>query len=73
MYSMIYTRPDLVYATSLISKFMSNLGKEHWDVVKCIKRTSNYGLLYRQSENDVDKLMGYCDFDFYGDIDKRRS
>ena len=29
MYSMICTRLDLAYATSLISKFMSNLGKEH--------------------------------------------
>ena len=77
MYSMICTRPDLAYATSLISRFMSNLGKEHWNAVKWvfryIKRTSSYGLLYRQSENDVDKLMGYCDADYCGDLDKRRS
>ena len=29
MYLMICTRPDLDYAMSIISRFMSNLGKEH--------------------------------------------
>ena len=77
MYSMICRRPDLAYAKSLISRCMSNPEKQHWDAVKWvfryIKRTYSCGLLYRRSENDVDKLMGYCDADFCGDLDKKRS
>lgn len=77
MYSMICTRPDLAYATSLISRFMSNPGKEHWSVVKrvfkYVRRTSSFGLLYKKIEGCVDKLMGYCDSDYCGDLDKRRS
>ncbi|KAH9728537.1 hypothetical protein KPL70_009073 [Citrus sinensis] len=30
MYAMVLTRPDLSYAVSLVSRFMSNPGKEHW-------------------------------------------
>ena len=29
MYSMICPRPDLAFASSLISRFMANLGKDH--------------------------------------------
>ncbi|KAH9779746.1 hypothetical protein KPL71_007826 [Citrus sinensis] len=38
MYAMVLTRPDLSYAVSLVSKFMSNPGKEHWRAVKWILR-----------------------------------
>ena len=34
MYSMICTRPDLAFASTLISKFLSNPGNGHWNVVK---------------------------------------
>ena len=30
MYSMVCTRPDLAYAISVLSKFMSKPGKEYW-------------------------------------------
>ena len=33
MYAMIYTRPELAYASSLVSIFISNPGKRHWDAV----------------------------------------
>jgi len=29
MYDMVCTRPDLAYAVSIVSRFMSNLGKQH--------------------------------------------
>ena len=77
MYFMVCTRPDLAYAASLISKFMSDPGKEHWRAVKWvliyIRRTSGFGLVYRKNEECAEKLIGYCDADFYGDLDKRRS
>ena len=34
MYSMVSTRSDLANAISVLSRFMSNLGKEHWNAMK---------------------------------------
>ena len=34
MYAMVCTKPDLAHAVSVVSKYMANLGKQHWDVVK---------------------------------------
>jgi len=33
MYVIICTRPDLAYAVSIVSRFMSNAGKQHWEEV----------------------------------------
>ncbi|KAL5576689.1 hypothetical protein UlMin_018388 [Ulmus minor] len=77
MYAMVCTRPDLAYSASLVSRFMSNPGREHWEAVKWvlryIKGASDVGLLYKQCEGDSAKLMGYVDADHAGDLDKRSS
>ena len=36
MYAMICTRPDIAYAVGVVSRYMSNPGKKHWEVVKSI-------------------------------------
>ena len=50
MYAMICTRPDLAHAVSVVSRFMEESGKEHWQAVKRIFRnlrgTSDVGLIY---------------------------
>ena len=33
MYAMILTRPDISHAVSVVSRFMANLGHEHWRAV----------------------------------------
>ena len=38
MYVMVCSRPDLSYAMSLVSRYMSNPGKEHWKTVQWIFR-----------------------------------
>jgi len=38
MYVMVCTRPNLAYAVSIVSRFISNLGKQHWEVVKWMLR-----------------------------------
>ena len=30
MYAMVFTRPDIGYAVRVVSRFMSNPGREHW-------------------------------------------
>ena len=34
MYAMVCTRPDIAHAVGVVSRYMNNLGKEHWKVVQ---------------------------------------
>ncbi|XP_037492286.1 uncharacterized protein LOC119369668 [Jatropha curcas] len=36
MYAMVCTRPDIAHAVGVVSRFLSNPGKEHWNAVKWI-------------------------------------
>ena len=36
MYAMVCTRPDIGYVGRVVSRYMSNPGREHWVVVKWI-------------------------------------
>eukprot|EP00253_Pinus_taeda_P005753 PITA_05753 len=79
MYSMVCTRPNIVHAVGVLSRFMSKPGKEHWAAVKWVFRylcgTSDYGLCY-QGRPRLDKVLdihGFVDADWAGDLDKRRS
>ncbi|KAA0066340.1 Reverse transcriptase, RNA-dependent DNA polymerase [Cucumis melo var. makuwa] len=45
-------RPDLGYAMSMINRFMSNLGKEHW---KAVKWTLLEGSTHADYAADLDK------------------
>ncbi|PKA61604.1 Retrovirus-related Pol polyprotein from transposon TNT 1-94 [Apostasia shenzhenica] len=76
MYAMICTRSDLLHAISIVSRYMANPEKEHWNALKWIlcylKGTSDYGLLFEKN-SDSDLLASYVDSDYAGDLDKRRS
>jgi hypothetical protein len=74
MYVMVCSRPDLSYAMSLVSRYMANLGKEHWTVVQWIFRylcgTSKACLKIGRTGKG---LVGYMDSYYAADLDKRRS
>jgi hypothetical protein len=36
MYVMVFTRPDIAHAMGVVRRYMNNLGKEHWEVVRWI-------------------------------------
>jgi hypothetical protein len=36
MYAIVCTRPDIAHAMRVVSRYMNNLGKEHWQEVKWI-------------------------------------
>ena len=38
MYSMVCSMPDLAYAVSIVSRFMANPKKQHWEVLKWVLR-----------------------------------
>lgn len=74
---MICTRSDLAYAISLVSRFMSNSGKEHWLALKWILRyvkgSINMVLSFSGCEETNDMISGYVDLNFAGSIDTRKS
>lgn len=74
MYAMVCTRPDLAQAVSVVSRYMGQPGKEHWQAVKRIfrylKGTSDVGLIYG---SDTCILAGYSDSGYAADLDARRS
>ena len=74
MYAMVYTRLDISHAVGVVSRFLANPGKAHWEAVKWIFRylrgTSKVCLSFRESEPS---LEGYTDFDMAGDLDCRKS
>ena len=52
MYAMVCTRLDIAHAVGVMSRYMSNPGKQHWEVVKWILRylrgTASLALCFKQ-------------------------
>ena len=69
------TRPDILYSVGIVSRYMEAPTITHLKTTKRIfrhlKGTINFGLFYHRS-NEF-KLVGYCDSDWAGDIDDRKS
>jgi hypothetical protein len=76
MYAMVYTRPDLAHAVSVVSKYMANPGKQHWDAVKWIfrylKGTIDYDITFVRQKSGL-SIVGYVNADYARDLDDRRS
>jgi hypothetical protein len=74
MYVMVSTRLEISHVVGVVSRYMENLGKEHWATVKWVFRylrgTHDYCITYN---NGRELVCGYVDSDFAGDLDKRRS
>jgi hypothetical protein len=74
MYVMVCIRLDIAHAVGVVSRYMNNLGKEHWEAVKWIliylRGTANHALCFGGSETF---LQGYVDLDMAGDKDSKRS
>ena len=69
------TRPNITFAVNLVSRYLEKPLIIHWNAVKRIlkylKGTFNYGLIYDSSVKL--KLCGYSDADYAGDTTTRRS
>lgn len=78
VYAMVCTRPDIAFAVGAVSQFLEDPGIKHWSVVKRIMRylhgTCTHGIHYGPRINSKDtQIIGYCDSDWAGDIDGRKS
>jgi hypothetical protein len=70
IYVMVCTRPDIAHAVGVMSIYMNNPSKEHWEVVNWIRGylrgISTHALCFGGS--DI-VLHGYVDSDMVGDKD----
>ncbi|CAL2232095.1 unnamed protein product [Prunus armeniaca] len=69
------TRPDLMYAASLLSRFMNGPTKKHMGVarrfLRYVQGTLSYGIEYVRNQSAT--LVGFCDADWAGSEDDSRS
>lgn len=75
MYAMVGSWPDLGYAVGLVSRYMGNPRRIHWEAVKWIMKylagTSSFCLNFTKNSNF--RVESFCDADYARDLDRRRS
>lgn len=73
MYLSTCTRPDISQAVGGLARYMAKPTVTHWQTAKGVLRylagTADYGITFGRSVG----LSAYCDADYAGDIDTRRS
>jgi hypothetical protein len=64
MYAMLGTRPDIVYAASVVSRFAANPDQSHkaavTRILRYLQKTAKYVLVFKGTLSD---LAGYIDAD----------
>ncbi|CAB4298917.1 unnamed protein product [Prunus armeniaca] len=69
------TRPDIMFAASLLARFMHNPTKKHMGTAKRVLRyiqgTIDFGIVFEKGKETT--LIGYCDSDWAGSEDDMRS
>ena len=74
MFAMIETRPDIAYATSVVSRHAKNPGKSHMEAAKQILRylsaTRDRGITFGGGDLSI---QGYSDSNWAGDKEDRKS
>ena len=72
-YAKVCTRTYIAHSVGVVSRFLANPGKQHWQVVKWILRylkgTSHYCLCFG-NPNIV--LEGFTDANMAGDVENRK-
>ena len=75
MYLSVSTRPDITYAVGNLARYTSKPTKAHWTalnrVLRYLKGTTHYGILYSRNESII--CVGYSDSDWAGDVNDRKS
>jgi transposase InsO family protein len=76
MWCMIASRPDICFAVTALSQFNNCYGPTHWTAVKRVMRylkgTQRFELTY-SGRDPRSSLMCYCDSDWAGNVDDRKS
>ena len=77
IYAIVYTRPDLAYTVSTVSRFMSNPERQHWEAIKWVLRylreTARLGFAFQRLKTGKPKvLQAYVDAHYARDLDQQR-
>ena len=74
LYLSVCTRPDIAQAVGALARYMAGPTEAHWQaalgVVRYLAGTAEDGVTFGGSG---ETLVGYCDADYAGDVDTRRS
>ncbi|GJW44243.1 hypothetical protein Tco_0073042 [Tanacetum coccineum] len=77
MYLMVCTRPDIAYALSVVSRYLANPSKNHWEamkwILKYLRGIANVGLVYGTNCGNHVDVTGFVDSNYAKDPDKGRS
>ena len=77
IFSMVETRPDIAFATLVVSRFAKNPSHHHSEAVKTIlcylKATRSIGITYGGEQGGDLVIKGYSDSDWAGDYATRKS
>ena len=75
MYVMLCTRPDVCLSISLVGRYQSNPGVDHWttvkNILKYLKRTKDMFLVYGGDKELI--VNGYVDASFDTDLGDSKS
>ena len=79
LYLSVTSRPDISYTVGALSRYMARPTMQHWQTAKGLLRylagTAEYGITFGGGSSSAapSGLHGYCDADYAGDTDTRRS
>ncbi|KAL1213897.1 Retrovirus-related Pol polyprotein from transposon TNT 1-94 [Cardamine amara subsp. amara] len=69
------SRPDLMYASSYLSRYMAKPLKRHYQeakrVLRYVKGTTEYGVQFKSTQEP--ELVGYSDSDWGGSVEDKKS
>ena len=75
MYAQVYTRPYISFVVSMLGRYQSNPGMDHWRAAKKVLRylqgTKNHMLTFKRTDHL--EVVGYTYSDFAGCVDSRKS
>jgi len=75
LYLSVCTRPDFAQCVGVLARYMSAPTCAHWEAAKSILRylcgTVNLGLRFARGSDIT--VLGYCDADYAGEVDTRKS
>ena len=75
IYTMLYTRSDIIFTVSIMNRYQSNPDEEHWiavkNILKYLKRIKDLFLIFERGSEL--RIKGYTDSDFISDLDDRKS
>jgi hypothetical protein len=77
LYLACTTRPDLSHSVGVLSRFVENPGKKHWEACKRVLRylsgTRDVGLTFRGHSETAYQIEAYSDADWGRDLHGRKS